>query len=522
MPLALLLLLPQHHGTAFRHRTMAHSSSHFGTGPVGNPGPFSLFPSDWPCTCFRQRADLSFVVAPPLWETRTGIPTGVWQTEPQRWWTVIHEDDLAAMRLHLARVGQQAQPLECAFRIRHAITARVSYLREIRRAVASEESREWAYAGMWLDCRMERELENLTAQALWLGHLSGLTRSFTHDFNNALAGILSLSDFFLSQVEPEHPMREGLALIKQNAQRATLSVGRLTRLHQFKRSSRAYHDLNELTRDIGHLLRQSLPRRSEVKEQLTTEALPVYLDADAFAQALLNTTLSCLGESPDIKTLTLTTLGAPVALSDRGHELLAVRSQPSVGMALQLPLPSETVTAHSHTHPLWAVWRFAEIHGAGLRVESNRQDPLSTVTLSIPQADFTEADTERALESARPRRVLLVARQGSEHEELVQALRREQCQVVSCFSDPQHVLADPDELWDATYITHGAEGADWANWVKMVRSQNPASIVVIDEIDASANESSAAQLQIDLVLAKDANASARAAKIATYLQRSKP
>jgi hypothetical protein len=52
-----------------------------------------------------------------------------------------------------------------------------------------------------------------------------------HDFSNVMAGIHSLSESFLAQVDSLHPFHEGLTLIKQNSLQASQLVQRIINLH---------------------------------------------------------------------------------------------------------------------------------------------------------------------------------------------------------------------------------------------------------------------------------------------------
>src|SRR5438105_10414524 len=68
----------------------------------------------------------------------------------------------------------------------------------------------------------------------WKETLADLTPGLAHDFNNALTGILALSEAYLAQIGPKHSLYEGLSQIKQKSHEASQIMQRLSRLYQEK------------------------------------------------------------------------------------------------------------------------------------------------------------------------------------------------------------------------------------------------------------------------------------------------
>src|SRR6185436_11332662 len=96
--------------------------------------------------------------------------------------------------------------------------------------------------------------------ANWAETLTRLTPGYAHDVNNVIAGVHGLSDTFLSQLEADHPFREGLTLVKRNTQQAAQFIQRLQQLHLPRTGERTYLDLNAILKDTAEILRRAIPR----------------------------------------------------------------------------------------------------------------------------------------------------------------------------------------------------------------------------------------------------------------------
>src|SRR5262249_46214631 len=88
----------------------------------------------------------------------------------------------------------------------------------------------------------------------------------------------SLSDFFLGQVDAQHPFHEGLQYIGQNARLAAQLAHTLLRLHHEKTGPSEYRDLNTAAADAFALLHRVVPKRIELAGQWHEVPLPVEVD----------------------------------------------------------------------------------------------------------------------------------------------------------------------------------------------------------------------------------------------------
>jgi two-component system cell cycle sensor histidine kinase/response regulator CckA len=160
---------------------------------------------------------------------------------------------------------------------------------------------------VWLDVTRQTIAEKRLSTAAWKETLAVLTLGMAHDFRNMMAGIHSLSESYLHEVDSKHPFREGLALIKKNSQHASQLVHGIINLHLGEPGERNYHDLNEVATELADLVRKVFPRRVDLVTKLCPEALPVYADLVEFRQVIINLFLNAADAMPQGGTLTVRT-----------------------------------------------------------------------------------------------------------------------------------------------------------------------------------------------------------------------
>jgi len=457
----------------------------------------------WPGVLFRQRADLSFEFGSPRLEELTGYTFAKWQQEPGLFWQIIHELDVDEMKRQLHLAGQSAEGVASSFRVRHAVTGRVAYISEFRRASRDGDGRVTGYEGFWQDNTRQTLAERRLASASWKETLGLLTLGLAHDFNNVLAGTLSLSESFLAQIDPDHPFHEGLSLVKRNTQHAVQLIQRIAQLHLGKTGIRGYQDLNDLVREGAALLRTVVPKRIELASELATPQLPLYVDAVEFQQVLINLALNAAEAMPEGGRITLQasqheTLPALANCVGRTPRLPAVcLGVADTGQGIKSRLLPLIFDPFFTTKPmnrgsglgLYNARLFAEKHQGAISVES-QEGRGATFRVWLPMADFTEAEQALELSSRRRRSLLLTGHPGQLLDRSTEFLRQHHYHVVSGGADAEDLLRSGDYQFDGVMLLAEPRDAQPGRLARFVRLQKlPVKVIVktagcnLDELD---------------------------------------
>jgi len=241
--------------------------------------------------------------------------------------------------------------------------------------------------------------------AAWKEALADLTPGLAHDFNNALTGIVTMSEACLAQIDAAHPFHEGLAMIKHKSQEASHLRHRLARLHQEKAGFCDYQDANAIVAEMLQLLRSVFPRRIEIKADFTSDSLPVYVDAVEFRRAILSLSTRALDSISGAGKLhfktsrhqTLPALnyfqGKPprlpatsLSITDSGDGLDAKK----LDLLVKAKGPSSSVFLNGLALSFQHARHFVEQSGGAISVES-KPGAGTIFRLWLPEADFTEA-----------------------------------------------------------------------------------------------------------------------------------
>lgn len=219
-------------------------------------------------------------------------------------------------------------------------------------------------------------MEHLTARklsdALWDNTFGWLAYGASHEFNNKLTAIISLSDLFLTDLGPKHPMAAGLATIRNTAYGISEVLHQLAALHQAAPGRREHVDLNQLTEATQLFLRRCLSSRVTIEQRLHREPLPATIDRVWLQRVLLGLGVNAAARMPSSGTLAFaTTLHsrdatafARVEISDTGQEIS--RQQAALSQ----------------------VELFAEAHGG--RSETHAQSGRNSVCIDLPLADLDD------------------------------------------------------------------------------------------------------------------------------------
>jgi len=147
----------------------------------------------------------------------------------------------------------------------------------------------------------ERRLEKQLQQAQKLESLGVLAGGVAHDFNNLLAGMLGHSELALSKLPPENPACANIERVVQAAERAShLSRQMLAYAGRGQLEFRPT-DLNDLAREILHLLEAAVPKRVRLSAQPTETPAVIEADLGQMQQVIMNLVINgaeAIGERP--------------------------------------------------------------------------------------------------------------------------------------------------------------------------------------------------------------------------------
>lgn len=428
----------------------------------------------WPCVIFSQRPDFSVQFISPNIQELAGISSVDCAAQPQWFWRLVHELDAVELEQQFKRCVQNRLAITNTYRIRHAVTGRVSYIMEHRQPAISQNGLLLGYEVVWLDVTRQTIAEKRLSTAAWKETLAVLTLGMAHDFTNIIAGIHSLSESFLSEVDANHPFQEGLSLIKKSSLQASQLVQRMVHLHVGQTGERNYHNLNEVASDLVELIKKILPRRIHTEVELSAKPLPVYLDVVEFRQIVFNLILNAADAMPKGGSLTLRT---------SRHETLP--ELPNFkGVLPRLPSVCLTIedTGGGIKQRLLASifdpFFTTKAKGSGLglynaRIAIEKQQGAISVKsaeglgtsfgLWLPEADFSEskqADEEERKNRRARKCLLLVGQPGEMREKTAELLRSHNFHIVvaAATDNISEMLGSPDYQFSGILLL--VEGQD--------------------------------------------------------------
>lgn len=488
----------------------------------------------WPGVIFSQRPDLSFQFVNDRIEEWTGISVAEWHGEPKRFREVIHECDDGELQQQLQRSAGTTAGSTATFRIRHVKTGRVIHVLEHREAVIGSDGALLGYEGVWADISRETIAEKRLATASWMETLAVLTAGLAHDFSNVIAGVQALSEAFQAQLPKDHPIQEGLGLIKNSTQSAIQIVRRILSLHQGKVGSRSYYDLNELVKELIELVRITVPRRVELQVYLETSSLPVYADAVELRQVFVNLVLNAVEAMPERGRLIIRTARydqPPTATHMRG----ALPAGPGVCLQVQdegMGIPArhlETIfDPFFTTKPgnkgsglgLYNARLFAEKHRGAISVAS-KENVGTTFCLWLPQSDFTEVEREHQPPRLSRRTLLLIGPSEKGVNDTAIALRQQGHYVVTVASgeNPQELLSSPNYEFSAVFALATSRETVPDQLFHFIRAGKLGVKTILQIVGCDRDEFTAPTLDlVDLVMAAETSAPELLAKVNTLLE----
>ncbi len=490
--------------------------------------------SRWPGVIFSQRADFSFHYVSPKMEEFTGLPPAVWEQEPQKFWEVVHETDAEELKQQIRRTARLPQGATTTYRIRNQRNGRVFYVMEHRRARTSGNGLILGYEGVWLDVTRQTIAEKRLTTAAWKETLGVLTMGLAHDFSNIMAGIHSLSESFLSQVDHSHPFQEGLQLIKQHSMQASQLVHRIIQLHHGKTGNRNYHDLNQVITEVIDLARKILSRRISIKTQFAGDALALYMDSVEFCQVILNLALNAADAMPQggellFATSRHTEMPALDHIEGNPPRLPAIClmvKDTGCGIptrhlkAIFDPFFTTKAMNKGSGLGLYNTRLFVEKHWGAISVDSVEAEG-TTFRIWLPEADFTEADRLAMPSDSHRSSILLAGAGGAVCEGTIEFLRSHGYHVVTAHTPDQalEILDTVEYPLVALWVIEAAGARGLAGLIPAARRKKYGLKTILQIIGCNQDELDHQVLkETDLVIGADWSENAIANKLKVVLE----
>jgi two-component system cell cycle sensor histidine kinase/response regulator CckA len=457
----------------------------------------------WPGIVFSQRADFSFDSVHGKIEELTGLTPAAWLKPPNRFWEIVHEADEEQLKAQCQQAAAAPEGIATTYRVRHAVTGKVSYVLEHRRAVLDAAGAVSGYTGAWRDITRQTIAEKRLVTMAWKETLAALTMGLAHDFNNMLSGILSLTELMMVKRGPDDPDARSLGLIKQTTLQASQLLQRIVNLHRGKTGAREYLDLNQLVPEIVELLRKVIPRNIRVETDLPAGAFPVFMDGVGFRQVVLNLALNaadavsrdgrlvfrasahttsrqlthCHGKFPRLPCVCL-------SVEDNGSGI-AARHLPH----LFDPFFTTKPLTKGSGLGLYNAAVFADQHEGAISVDST-EGAGATFHLWLPQADFSEAERFAAQTAERPRRLLLVGQPGAAMDATAEFLRTHNFRIFTTHTPARAIelLATDDAPVHGVMVVAGPGDAALLGLVPELRERRLADHIVLQMLGGNTDD----------------------------------
>ena len=488
----------------------------------------------WPCVIFSQRPDFSLQFASPNIEELTGISVPRWAVQPQHFWQVVHELDAGELQQQFKRAVQTGADITNTYRIRHAVTGRVAYILEHRKPTVTQNGLLLGYEVVWLDVTRQTIAEKRLSMAAWKETLAVLTLGMAHDFRNIMAGIHSLSESYLDQIDEQHPFQEGLSLIKKNSLQASQLVQRMINLHLGQTGERNYHNLNEIATDLVELVSKILPRRIRVETELADGTLPVYVDIVELRQVVINLLLNAADAMPQGGSLTLRT-SRHEALPALEHMKGVVPRLPCVCLTIQdtgsgikarhlaaIFDPFFTTKSKGSGLGLYNARIGVEKHQGAISVQS-KEGAGTSFQVWLPQADFsesTQSDTELRRKRVARRSILLLGQAGGMLGKTAEFLRSHNYHVVMATADDSlaELLQSSDYQFAGVMLLAEPDAPGLQPLLAEVRQQTKEMKVVLKLAGCSQDDLDSQLVKgVDLLLNPDLSQADILGKLETFL-----
>jgi len=345
------------------------------------------------------------------------------------------------------------------------------------------------------DVSERKKLEHELRQAQKMESLGTLAGGIAHDFNNLLAIINGYAEF--CQMGPQEPavLQKSLREIHRAAMRASGLVRQILTFSRKHEVHFAPFDLNQLARDLVHLLSETFPRTVSIQLELFDRLPPLLADQNQMQQIVLNLCVNARDAMPTGGMITLSTrtiagaslrkLGADPA---RNYAWLTVTDtgcgmSPEVRQRIFEPFFTTKGVNHGTGLGLAVVYGIVVAHQGFIDVES-KVGVGSSFHVYLPLAPATAVIADVATNSEFPggtESLLIVDDEESLRSLLAASLSQKGYHALTAASGIEAIelISDPTRPLDAVLLDLNMPGATGFDVMKIIRLCRPNLPVIV-------------------------------------------
>ncbi|HJT87099.1 MAG TPA: GAF domain-containing protein [Bryobacteraceae bacterium] len=234
-----------------------------------------------------------------------GFEPGKFDNRFETYLSVIHPDDRPGFLASVDRALKEKSYFQAELRIlfpdgsTHWIVGR-------GKVFCDETGAPARMIGLGLDVSDRHALEESLRNSQKLESVGLLAGGVAHDFNNLLTGILGNASLAMDLVPPRSPAVPLMESVMQASERAADLTRQLLAYSGKGRFVIEPVDLSELVKEIGNLLRTSIPKLVQLNLQLAPGLPAIEADSSQIQQVIMNLVINAaeaIGERPGTVTV---------------------------------------------------------------------------------------------------------------------------------------------------------------------------------------------------------------------------
>lgn len=221
-----------------------------------------------------------------------GYPLARMYAEPRLWNYSIHPEDRARVNAAV-KAFNEGQSFELEYRIKNA-RGNWLWLRD-RSIGRREEENEVIIEGLALDItarkKAEQEREKLTNQlreAQKLEAIGTLAGGIAHDFNNILGAVMGYTELSIGSLSSSPETVRMLEEVLKAGRRARDLIQQILAFSRQGRQEKKPFRIDLVVKEVMKLMRATIPKTVEIKEDFPTDCGPVLGDPTQVHQVMMN------------------------------------------------------------------------------------------------------------------------------------------------------------------------------------------------------------------------------------------